>query len=74
MASRAALGLSQATGLGRRGRPRRGAASAGGLRESIPLRSGVYIIVAAYNDLQGADDKLGQVSRRSLMDVTLCER
>ena len=24
--------------------------------------------------IQGADDKLGRVSRRSLMDVTLCER
>ena len=27
-----------------------------------------------FYNIQGADDKLGQVSRRSLMDVTLCER
>ena len=31
------------------------------------------VITLTRSTLQGADDKLGQVSKRSLMDVTVCE-
>ena len=33
----------------------------------------LVVLWISFIDIQGADDKLGQVSRRSLTDVTLCE-